>query len=552
MAMHKLCAILSVVLFVFIFEFFTAQVYAISADMVIAQVQAGSLDGEGAATQEFVSIYNNSGHEVDISNWCLANKNNISFACFTPSTANETLHLPSYRYATISSDSFAKQLVNVPDVVYVTTNKTSGSIVAGKDNLTLINANGVVVDGVEWSTALDGGSTLQRQFVAESSNQMIDTDNMSDFQKTGSLVVPASGLTEQVVVIDVCPNVSGPQPVLPDDMELNANGDCVSHDECSNLPDIQTAIPDGFKRGADSSCVLGLLPLQITELLPNAAGSDSGNEYIEIYNPNDTDVSLSYYFLYTGSDYTHFYSFPIGSRIAAKQYLAFYNNEIKFTLVNTTSSVRLRPIDNSFIDDTPVYENPDEGMAWAVIDGAWQYTNQPTPGGANLSSLATESNDTEEASSNLVPCAPNQYRNPETNRCKLISTSTSSLLPCKEGQYRSEETNRCRSIVSDVSSLIPCAEGQERNPATNRCRSITATLGVSTLTPCKPGQERNPETNRCRNIVKSMPTADYAPEQTESKTDNSVMFWSLTGLGATAFGYGLWEWRREISGIFRK
>lgn len=353
---------------------------------------------------------------------------------------------------------------------------------------------------------------------------------------------------------DICLNIDGLQLILPDDMELDVGGDCVVHDECSNLSYIQSDIPDGFGRSGDNDCVLGLLPLQITELLPNAVGGDIGNEFIEIYNPNDSDVSLSYYLLYIGSDYTHFYSFPVGSHIGPGQYIAFTNDDIKFTLVNTTSSVWLRSIDSAVIVDTPIYYKPDDGMSWALIDGVWQYTNQVTPNAANLPSLiktvAVVSAQTS-SESDLKPCAANQYRSPETNRCRLIPITDSILTPCRDGQYRSEETNRCRNIASDVAGLTQCAEGQERNPETNRCRSV-AILGTSELAPCKEGQERNPDTNRCRNVVSDMPQADFAPKQASQTENNYVLWWSIAGVGLVAIIYGIWEWRQEIGRLVHK
>jgi len=361
------------------------------------------------------------------------------------------------------------------------------------------------------------------------------------------------------IPVDVCNNLDGVQQGLPEGMEFDVNGGCVVIvDKCSNLDDFQTVVPNGFLKGDNDICSLGLLPLQITELLPNAVGSDDGNEFIELYNPNKTDINLSSYIFYVGGNYTHAYSFPIGSYIKTGEYKAFLNDGIKFTLVNTTSSVHLFGIDNLLIDETQIYNDPPDGMAWALIDNTWQYTNQPTPNEANKVSLVEpepiikEENNDPGTVSNLMPCASNQYRSPETNRCRLIVAVSSSLTPCKDGQYRSEETNRCRSIASDVADLTACAEGQERNPETNRCRSITAVLGASDLKPCEEGQERNPETNRCRNIVSAIPVADYAPEQTFEQSNNYILWWSLAGVGAVAIIYGIWEWRQEIVKLVQK
>jgi hypothetical protein len=223
-------------------------------------------------------------------------------------------------------------------------------------------------------------------------------------------------------------------------------------------------------------------------------------------------------------DYQNSYHFPADLYIKARQYLKFSNDDVKFTLVNSSSRVRLRAIDNTYINETSIYNNSDTGVSWALIDDVWQFTNRPTPGGANWTAI-------------IEPV--------------VIIKPKSSLVPCKDGQYRSEETNRCRNIVSDVASLVPCAEGQERNPATNRCRSVSAILSASDLKPCDVGQERNPETNRCRNIT-TMPTADYKPEQVNESSNNNILYWSMGIIGLVAVGYGVWEWHVELLKFFRR
>lgn len=248
-----------------------------------------------------------------------------------------------------------------------------------------------------------------------------------------------------------------------------------------------------------------------------------------------------------GTSTLKLYSFPSGSIVPAGGYITFTDDDIAFTLVNTTSHVSLMSADGQLIDDAPTYIDPFEGTVWELYGGSWQYSDQPTMSADNLPSLPPEI--IEDGVSGLKPCAANQYRNPETNRCRLIVTIGSTLVPCKDGQYRSEETNRCRSLGSDIASLVPCAEGQERNPATNRCR--TSLLAASSLAPCKENQERNPDTNRCRNVAK-ITTADYAPEPVKKADDGSVGLIALAAVLAVALGYAIWEWRVELSRLFMK
>lgn len=560
--MHKLClALLS--FFILVAAIIVGQnAGAASSDIMIYQVQAG---GESntitngfvtvPATREFISIYNNTDQEVDITDWCLLNKSEKPIVCFNPSSLSIFFHMPSYSYVTISSDNFAFDHKYESDFIYTTINTSSGSIVAGSDAIKLVDANGVLVDDLSWSSNLPGGYLYQRNKEPLPSQKLIDTGLLNDFTKISSLVVPVNKTLEEFEVFDVCKNIVGIQETVPTGDEVDADGNCApppvsvcpnldvlytvlpvgylldengdcQPDVCLNIVGLQMAIPDGMV-GDDSNCFMKPLPLQITELFPNPSGSDAGNEFIEIYNPNTADIDLSVYGFYIDSDYIHKYVFPANAHIGPGQYLAFYNDDIRFTLINTTGLVRLVALNDLLIDETNIYKNASDNMSWALINKTWQWTNQPTPNRINLPSLI-------EIESEVV-----------------IPAST--LAPCKDGQYRSEETHRCRNIISDVSDLMSCAEGQERNPVTNRCRSITAAvLGDSILKPCDPGQERNPDTNRCRNVVAAIPTADYAPEQINVKNEDYTSWYIMGGFGLIAVGYGLWEWRIELGWAFKR
>jgi len=621
---------LIIIICLFTTTFFIQDVFAVSPTVVISQVQLGD---KTSAKNEFVEIYNNSLVDVEITNWCLSylssSLTSREMACFIPENDNSHIFLPSYSYALATvSEVLSIEPPIIGDINF------SSTLSGAAGYVRLLDQAKTEIDRVGWGLTTPEinlveppqiGKVLSRKTIDD--NVLQDSDvNSDDFEiidprlvyNYGSiyeiqdicqnltdiqLIMPegyeldidgncslppvdvCTNLTGlQTVIpdgflidskgdcqIDVCLNIDGLQQILPDKMSLDSSGDCVEYDECSNLQETQTIIPDGYVRGDDNECLLDLPPLKITELLPNVDGIDIGKEFIEIYNPNLIDVSLSDYVFYIGEGDEMFYNFPTELKILARQYLVFYNDRIKFTLLNTTSSVRLESIDGSLIDKATAYNNPKEDMAWVLIDEAWQYTNRPTAGSVNLPTQAVSVpiieieieaeaiTETVEAVpvvvvSELKPCAANQYRNPETNRCKLIPVSDSVLAPCKDGQYRSEETNRCRSIVEDIATLIPCGEGEERNPETNRCRLIvTAVLGASDLKPCDVGQERNPETNRCRNIVNAtIPQADYAPEQTGKDPNNNVLWWSLAGVGFVAIVYGVWEWRQEIGRLFQK
>ncbi|MCX6728323.1 MAG: lamin tail domain-containing protein [Candidatus Saccharibacteria bacterium] len=561
--------------------------HAISPNIVISQLQLGSV---ASASNEFIELYNNSTSDSEVTNWCLyyasAGSTQIGnkMTCFTPDNENTHLYIPGRTFSFAISNQLSIYQTSLGSDF-----KFSAALSGTAGHVRLIDSGGLEVDKIGWgSTAVSAeglkpavvpatGKVLSRKIIA--GNLLQDTDINSDdieaiFPKTsysyGSIYevqdvcINISGIQTSIPIgytvdatdncipppVDICPNLDGLQTAVPDQYWQDVKGNC-QKDSCLNITGVQQKLPDGMKYSDDGLlCILDLLPLQITELLPNPIGSDEGNEFIEIYNPNSSSVNLSEYKLMVGVS-AEKYNFPAGSIINPNQYMSFSNDDIKFTLVNTTSSVKLVSSDDQQVYESSTYFSPEDGSAWSLIDGSWQYTNQPTPNEVNRVSLIEPGSGAIEPDG-LMPCAANQYRSPETNRCRLFVTSVSTLAACKDGQYRSEETNRCRSIASDVGQLMPCAEGQERNPATNRCRSVSAVLGANNLTPCKAGQERNAETNRCRNIVGTIPSAGYAPEQANESSNNSILMWSLISVGAIAICYGIWEWRQEIVNALKK
>ena len=196
----------------------------------------------------------------------------------------------------------------------------------------------------------------------------------------------------------------------------------------------------------------------------------------------------------------------------------------------------------------------DKGIAFALDDGdsVWKNATSPTPGAVNDFSVpdieAGRGAIEDSASSPPKPCAANQYRNPETGRCKLLVATTSTLKPCAADQYRSVETNRCRSLIATtaLATQQPCNANQYRNPDTGRCKLLASESGTK-LQPCAAGQERNPDTNRCRKVAASaIPSADFPVEAVGETTKSFVGWYALGGVLLLGAGYGVFEWRQEI------
>jgi Lamin Tail Domain len=531
----------------------------------IFQIQTGS---SSSASQEFISIYNSSNDPVSITDYCLvyasaSDATQTQLACIKPPNSQTTLHLAAYRAATFASNEFIQSSPYgfVPDYTFTAGIATNGG------HIKLLNAAKSVVDQIGWGTAVHpegaaamvqpAGMVLQR--ISNSYGELQDTNNNAADIIATQLEIPARwAIFEETIAIDVCANIDGDQEVMPEGHLTDITGNCTK-DVCTNIDGLQVVVPERFNE-ADGICSQPPLEsrvLFLTEILPNPAGADTGNEYIEIYNPHDQPVSLNGYKLQVGPGYAKSYSLP-NITLTSRTYKALNDKDTGITLPNTSASLRLLAPNGEIVNTSDAYNDPADGAAWSYFNDDWYVSYQPTPNQANsiLSvklcqagyirnedtghcRLATSDDEVDSP----ALCLPGQERNPETNRCRKIAT-VAALLACKIGQIRNPETGRCRSTIA-ANSAVACKAGQVRNPATGRCHKSTENTAPKD---CPAGQQRNAETNRCRKVTGAAGSGKLATVKDVASPliQNNAQWW-VAGIGGTgSIGYGVYEWRREV------
>lgn len=243
------------------------------------------------------------------------------------------------------------------------------------------------------------------------------------------------------------------------------------------------------------------------------------------------------------------------------EFLTIKIKNTKLKLPKTKGKVYLLDEAGSKIDISE-YNNMPKGSSWSLVDDEWTRTFATTEGAANIFKEYPDCQNGYER--NVLgrcvkiaippiesPCPVGQYRHPETRRCRKIEAEKT-ITPCKDGYYRSEETGRCRSIASAAAkTLKPCPEGQFRNSATGRCKKIASTDDIAKE--CPEGFERNLQTKRCRKIKSAnMPTVGSAAAEVKQVAGATWGWWVFGGVSLLAVGYGVWQWRWEISQFVRK
>ena len=116
--------------------------------------------------------------------------------------------------------------------------------------------------------------------------------------------------------------------------------------------------------------------IYINKFLPNPAGADSENEWIELCNSGKSDVDLTSFSLADSAGGSKPYQLNDYS-LAAESCIFITSAESHLTLNNDSDSVRFLDINGEVIDKVD-YSGGGEGLVYAKIDGVWQWLGEST------------------------------------------------------------------------------------------------------------------------------------------------------------------------------
>ena len=330
---------------------------------------------------EFVMLYNNSGSAIsDLSKYWLYVFNNLN--PLAPNVSSSTQQLPAVSLGNnqtvlLSANGGATCGAAVTNKLNLSLNDSGGFLEVVQVNL----VGGILVqtagDAVSWSSGANSAAGMISSVPSNSSAPNNAYYRYHDgasyhWQKADQDV---SNPCQLNVVISGVPT---PGPVNPG----------------SPLPP-GTPPPASFinspETGYGLGSNLGLAAALINELLPNPAEpqTDSEDEFVEVYNPNDAAFDLSGYKLQTGLTSLRNYTFPNGTILPPKSFTTFYSADTNLTLSNSGSQVRLIDPSGNVISQSDSYGKASEGQSWALADSKWYWTKTVTPNQANVINEAT-------------------------------------------------------------------------------------------------------------------------------------------------------------------
>lgn len=140
--------------------------------------------------------------------------------------------------------------------------------------------------------------------------------------------------------------------------------------------------------------------LEITEILPNPDGTDTGSEWIEIHNNSDENINMGNWQLDDSENGSKPYTFSDETTLNKNSYLVVFSKESKLNLGNKNDEVRLLAPDGDTIDEV-AYESAPSGMSYAKLqfildkrpiasltptsstEEKWEWTSKITKGAEN-------------------------------------------------------------------------------------------------------------------------------------------------------------------------
>lgn len=326
---------------------------------------AGADDGS-----EWVELYNPGGAPVDVSGWSIQSGTS-TFSVVFP-LPNGTM-IPAQGYLLVGESNVSN--VNVNAVLAL----NLGNATSNSDGLRLVDCAGTARDTVIYGTPNTDSWKDDSGAVATSMAPGNAADGTSQARKVDGVDTDLSGAD---FAFD-----STPTPGAANDP----------------APDTGTG-----------TCSTGVA-VKINELMPDPAGTDAGNEYVELYNNEATSVDLSGWNLVAGtSTFNDKFAFPSGTTLAPGDFLLVGQANVAgavlhddaITLGNATSNsdgVRLEDCKGTVVD-TVVYGTPNTDAL--VDDGGTAATSlAPKPGSGQALARVDDGADTNQSAVDFAVAA---------------------------------------------------------------------------------------------------------------------------------------------------
>lgn len=390
---------------------FTPKVAAqdVFTPVVITEMMPGTAV---SGSQEFIELYNQSATAVDLTagNWALHITTAKASSWDKPKIVRLQGSLQPGAYLIVSSNYVAAGETTSYLQEYANAQFSSG-LTASSGHIQLVRTVGSdqeSIDRLEWTT-LDNGQPMSPSIDGLSTKVLGQSlDSASSLKRLiHNGIFTATNDANADFIVSTCPSPTATHEIPTEPLQApvattidTINQQCVpppSDDSgepipqpseeppATLLPAESTVAPSTTPRPKIPASNVGLTAPQLTELLPNpkTPQTDAEDEFVELYNSNASPYDLSGYVLRIGLTGSKKYTFPVGTKLPPKTFVAFFSADTNISLSNSSGRVVLfDPLERE-IGKTDQHGTAKDGQSWARAQGTWQWTTQPTPNAEN-------------------------------------------------------------------------------------------------------------------------------------------------------------------------
>ena len=151
----------------------------------------------------------------------------------------------------------------------------------------------------------------------------------------------------------------------------------------------------------------------INEVLPSPEGSDTTDEWIELYNQNNFEVSLAGWKIKDTAGSPTTYTFPQSAKIPANGFLILARPDSQISLNNDADGLNLLQPNGNAIDQMS-YQKAPKGQSYNLASSGWQWSSTLTPGKTNIVLASASTTKTSGQNTTTSPDGQTENNNLET------------------------------------------------------------------------------------------------------------------------------------------
>lgn len=319
--------------------FFPAFVFAENNPSIIIN-EIAWMGTISSANDEWIELFNNTNGAINLDGWILKSPDEkIKIPLVGQLAANGFFLLER------TDDNSAPNAA--ADLIY------TGSLINSGIKLSLYDNFNNLIDEVDCGAGWLAGNNETKQTMERASGNWRSSQNPGGTSKSFNGGIAAAEIAKPINSPPLEPTTNNPVKEIP-----------------------AAAYPDG---------------IVFSELMPSPEGADETNEWIELFNSNNSDVDLSGWKIQDTDGSLTTYVFPVNIKISAGEYLTIKRPETKIALNNEGDGLNLMAPDGKIMDSV-FYKNAPKNQSYGKINSEWTWGSILTPGKLNVAPVPLSAN----------------------------------------------------------------------------------------------------------------------------------------------------------------